>query len=140
MSFDERRDDCERWLRFALADLVAAEFSASNGILAPQIGCYHAQQAVEKALKAGLLWSGIEPPRRHDLDTLRVLLPQTWLVHNLHPNLSALTEWCVEARYPGDWAEATDVDARDAARQARAVWETVLTDFERHGLDVNAFR
>ena len=82
----------------------------------------------------------MDPPFRHDLDRLRDALPQTWMVHNLHPDLSNLTEWCVEARYPGDWSEATDTDARDAARQARAVWETVLDDLERHGLDVSAFR
>jgi hypothetical protein len=51
-----------------------------------------------------------------------------------------LTERNAEARYPGDWPEPTERDARDAARQARAVWETVLDDLERHGLDVSAFR
>jgi HEPN domain-containing protein len=47
-------DEARRWLRFAQGDLVTAELVASAGVLAPHIGCYHAQQSVEKALKAGL--------------------------------------------------------------------------------------
>jgi HEPN domain-containing protein len=139
MSDEQLRDDVGRWLRFALIDLRVAELEVAAGALGPSVGCYHAQQAVEKALKAGLLWSKIEPPRRHDLDQLRVLLPPTWLVHNLHPQLGELTEWNAEARYPGDWPEPTERDARDAARQARA-WQTVLGDLDRHGFDVRAYR
>jgi exo-beta-1,3-glucanase (GH17 family) len=62
------------------------------------------------------------------------------MIHNLHPQLGDLSEWITEARYPGDGPEPTESDARDAARQARAVWKTVLNDLDRHGLDVSAFR
>ena len=57
-----------------------------------------------------------------------------------YPRLATLSQWAVEARYPGNWTDATPVDADDAARRARSLWETVLDDLERHGLDVTEFR
>ena len=140
MSVVTPADEARRWLHFAQGDLVTTEMVASAAVLAPHIGCYHAQQAVEKALKSIFVYLQLRFPFIHDLDELRDHLPPGWDVVNQHPNLSALTQWAVEGRYPGNWPEATDIDARDAARQARAVWETVLNDLERHGLDVSAFR
>jgi HEPN domain-containing protein len=121
-------------------DLTGAERAIESGGFGPGIPCYLSQQAAEKALKAGLLWSHVEPPRRHDLDLLRTLLPPTWMMHDRHPQLGDLSEWVTEARYPGDWPEPTESDASNAARQARAVWETILDDLDRHGLDVSAYR
>ncbi len=39
-----------------------------------------------------------------------------------YPDLAELTEWVVEARYPGDWPvlEATEVEETRAESQARA--------------------
>ncbi len=52
-----------------------------------------------------------------------------------HPDLAALTEWAVEARYPGNWLEATEADATAAVQQARAVWTSVDADLAQHGFD-----
>jgi HEPN domain-containing protein len=133
-------DEAKRWLRFARDDLAAAERAAITGELAPHIGCFHAQQCAEKALKAILVFLQIRFPFRHDLDEVRDLTPAGWDVVTAHPDLSALTQWATIGRYPGNWPEATDQDASDAVGQARAIWETVLDDLDRHGLDVNAFR
>jgi HEPN domain-containing protein len=133
-------EKARRWLEFALADLQLAELAPSSTGVAPQIRCYHAQQCAEKAIKASLIPLQIRSPFRHDLDELRDLIPSGWDVVTAHPDLAALTQWAVEARYPGNWPNPTDADARDAARQARVVWETILHDFERHGFDVAAFR
>ncbi|MFN8633699.1 MAG: HEPN domain-containing protein [Chloroflexota bacterium] len=130
----------QRWLRFAQEDLKVAEAAVTAGEFAPHIACYHAQQSGEKALKAILVFLQIRFPFRHDLDEVRDLIPVGWDVAIIHPNLSSLTQWAIVGRYPGNWPEATDLDARDAAREARAVWETVLDDLDRHGLDVSAFR
>jgi len=55
-------------------------------------------------------------------------------VRREHPDLAELTEWAVEARYPGDWQEATVEDAQRAARQARAVFESALSDLVEQGI------
>lgn len=77
-------------------------------------------------MKAVLVFLQIDFPLRHDLDALRNLIPIGWQVKEEHPDLADLTEWAVEARYPGDWPDATEADAaRSAVQQARAVWESV---------------
>jgi HEPN domain-containing protein len=47
---------------------MAAERAATAGELAPHIGCFHGQQAAEKALKAIPVFLQIRFPFRHDLD------------------------------------------------------------------------
>lgn len=133
-------DEAKRSQRFARDDLTTAERAAITGELAPHIGCFHAQQCAEKALKAILVFLQIRFPFRHDLDEVRDLIPAGWDVVTAHSDLSVLTQWATVGRYPGNWPEPTDQDASDAARQARAVWETVLDDLDCHGLDVSAFR
>ena len=104
--------------------------------MAPRHVCWLAQQAAEKALKAGLAFLQIDFPRRHDLDAIRTLFPACWQVKGEHPDLAELTEWAVEARYPGEWLEATEADACAALQQARGVWESVCADFMRHDFSI----
>lgn len=132
--------EAERWLRFARDDLVVAESVAAYGQLAPHIGCYHAQQSAEKPLKTIFTYLQMRYPLRLDLDELRDAHPPGWQVVNDHPDLSDLTQWAVDGRYSGNWPEATAAEAQDAARQARAVWESVLSDLDGHGFDVSVFR
>ena len=116
-------------------DLEAAETLFAQQSVVPRHLCWLAQQATEKALKAVLVFVGIDFPRRHDLDALRNLIPTGWQVKEEHPDLASLTEWAVEARYPGDWPEATETDAQAAVPQARAVWEAITTDFANRGFE-----
>ena len=50
MSAASPADEARRWLAFARYDLAAAEHAVATEHVAPRIGCYHAQQAGEKAL------------------------------------------------------------------------------------------
>ena len=135
MSEAEQLIEVRRWLRYAEEDLVAAEAMVGQPEMAPRHACWLAQQAAEKALKAVLVFLQIDFPRRHDLDMLRNLVPVGWRLKEELPDLAELTEWAVEARYPGDWPEATGSDARSAVQQARAVWLSACADLARHGLD-----
>ena len=99
--------------------------------------CFLAQQAAEKSIKAGLIFAGVPVPRSHDLDALRNLLPEGWRAKAEHPGLAALSVWAVEARYPGDTPEAVDAEARLAAAQALAVWETLCNELTERGLAEN---
>ena len=78
-----------------------------------------------KALKAVLVLEEIEFPYAHDLDVLRSLLPSKWEVLDEVSDLSELTEWAVQARYPGAWPEATQSDAARAASLTRCVYDEV---------------
>jgi len=136
MRESDRLTETRRWLRYAQEDLLAAEAMLKREGALPRHVCWLAQQCAEKALKAVLVFLQIDFPYRHDLDALRNLIPDGWQLKQDHPDLADLTEWAVEARYPGDWPDATEGDAHAAVAQAQAIWESVQADLARHGLDV----
>ncbi|MFH1743355.1 MAG: HEPN domain-containing protein [bacterium] len=137
MNVSRLDEEARRWLRFAREDLTEAEAMLERGEFIPRHACWLAQQAAEKALKAVFVSLEIDFPKKHDLDALRNMIPEGWQVKSDHPDLAELTEWAVEARYPGDWPDATTSDAQTAVEQARAVWESVCSDFARHGLNMD---
>jgi len=136
MNEAERMAEVQRWLRYAREDLATAEAVLGQRGIVPRHACWLAQQAAEKALKAVLVFLQIDFPWRHDLDALRNLIPDGWQLKAAHPDLASLTEWAVEARYPGDWPEATEADACAAVQQARAVWASVCADLEQHDFNL----
>ena len=115
-----------RWLRFSAEDLDVAQRLLADRSSAPRFVCLHSQQAAEKALKAALAIEEIDYPFTHDLNALRNMLPHSWSVRADHPDLTELSQWAVEARYPGEWAEATEADAIRAESQARTVRDSVV--------------
>jgi HEPN domain-containing protein len=135
MNEAERLALVQRWLRYAREDLLAAEAMLGQQNMWPRHACWLAQQSAEKALKAILVFLQIDFPRRHDLDEQRNLVPEGWRVKTDHPDLAALTEWAVESRYPGEWSDATEDEARVAVQQARSVWNSVSADFAQRGID-----
>lgn len=93
----------EEALRFIqLADDDAAAF---RGLLRlPEVkfrlACFHAQQAIEKLLKAVLIYHGIEFQRTHDLHTLATLLLQSGISSPCTPEeLTRLNPFAVTFRY-----------------------------------------
>ena len=80
--------------------------------------CFHAQQCVEKYLKARLVEAGIGFKKIHDLEALLSLATKVepfW--EAFRPDLAFLTEFAVEIRYPGD--SASRETARDALKRCR---------------------
>jgi HEPN domain-containing protein len=125
--------EARRWLRYADDDLRTARELQGTSAPARQV-CFLAQQAAEKALKAVFVFLQIELPRSHDLEALLTLLPPGWAVRTRGLDLAALSEWAVEARYPGDWPQATAADAEAALTLADEVSEALKVDFEARGL------
>ncbi|HLG17955.1 MAG TPA: HEPN domain-containing protein [Blastocatellia bacterium] len=77
--------------------------------------CFHCQQCAEKYLKARLQEANFPFGRTHDLiNLLGVVLPVEpgWSV--LRPELTLLTDFAVDYRYPGN--SATRAQARDAVK------------------------
>ncbi len=130
----EGHSEAVEWLRFALEDLEGARVTNSARRTAPRLACYHAQQAVEKALKAALVVEGIAPPRHHNLEALRALLPALWGPGVVGGDLSALTLWAVQARYPSDFPAPTASEARAAVRQATTCVNAIVGDLALRGV------
>ena len=117
----DRAAEAKRWLALAEEDLRGAAAMLERDDVAPRLGCFLAQQAAEKALKARLIAHAIAFPGIHDLLALRALLPVGASAGLGDKALAALSVWAVEARYPGDAPDASGSDAREAVAGARAV-------------------
>lgn len=121
-----------RWLRYAEEDYSAAVHLRQTDM--PRHACLMAQQSAEKAVKSVLAFLDCPIPKSHDLDLLKNLLPDGWDIKTQFPDLSELSFWAVESRYPGDLPEATGEDAGAALSMAKAVLASVQNDLHRHGL------
>ena len=92
------------WLTHAESDLNMAKLAEGREEILPEQVCFHAQQAVEKALKGVLLDRKIEFPLIHDIEALVDIAKQGGV--SLPPemeNAGSLTPYAVEARYPSFW-------------------------------------
>jgi HEPN domain-containing protein len=73
--------------------------------------CFHAQQCVEKLMKAVLIDHGSSPPRTHDLLALAAMVSKvvsSWAWPSME--LSTLSAAAVGFRYPGDPVEKEDAE------------------------------
>jgi len=138
MTEEERQAELQRWLRYAREDLLGAESmleDAKSGRAAPRQACFWAQQSAEKALKAVLVSDQIDFPRTHNVTELLALLPEAWAGVKVDlPDLSTLSAWAVQARYPDALLDASQAEAESAVEQAQAVWQAVSREFAARGI------
>ena len=101
MQHNDRMCEAREWLRYAEADLALA------GVPLPAKGMYeqlsfHAQQAVEKAIKAVLVSQGIDFPKTHSIEFLLTCLPTNVSRAAILMQVYKLTGYATIFRYPGD--------------------------------------
>lgn len=87
--------------------------------------CFHAQQCVEKLMKAVLIRRRVIPPRIHDLHRLGRLIKRAipdWYWDK--DELEKLSDAAVIMRYPG--MAATREEARHAMRVCKAIRKKLL--------------
>jgi len=108
----DRLDETAEWFRYADRDLMAAELPLAGESPHVYNGLFNCQQAVEKWLKALLIWHGVAFPKIHDLKKIgRLCIQAEPELAGVIESVSDLTDFATVYRYPG--AEAT-VDASDA--------------------------
>lgn len=112
----------QQWVLKADNDLRNAKHTLKLGETGPlDTVCFHAQQCVEKYLKASLALSEIEFPRTHDISVLLALVP-TYVRPELNREEQArLTDYAVSTRYPGDYEPLSLEEARQAVAVASRV-------------------
>jgi HEPN domain-containing protein len=96
--------------------------------------CFHAQQCVEKYIKALLVFRATPFPKTHAIHVLRALLPP-----QLRPDLDSevedrLTRYATVLRYPGAGPDVPLSEARKAVAIARRVRREVRTHLPRAAL------
>ena len=115
---ETRRRAAAAWLGDAEADLANARSLSAHRDedTSPSGAAFHAQQAVEKALKALLIWHGMEYPPKHDLGLLVGLLPGDAATRKLA--IAGLTVYAVEQRYVAGAANPMNLAERPTWEEA----------------------
>ena len=110
----------QEWIQKAEHDLKNAEHTLTLGEDCPfDTVCFHAQQCVEKYLKALLTLHRLAFPKTHDLTELLALVPKTITLGIRMDVLAELSPYAVESRYPGEWEPLTRQEANRAVEVAR---------------------
>jgi len=109
----------ERWLQKASNDLRTAQTMLSVEPPTTDTISFHAQQCVEKVLKAYLSWRNIQVEPTHYLPRLVELCAAVApAFQELRETAVALTDYAVNARYPDDWTEIQVEEAKEAVAKA----------------------
>lgn len=123
----QRAADANAWLARAAVDLRAAALGrTAKPPITPDV-VFHAQQLVEKALKAFLTWHDQPFRKTHNLVELGgqcvAIEP---LLEPLLRRAAPLTEYAWRFRYPGEPEEPTVAEAEEAVALAHEVYEAIL--------------
>jgi len=126
-----REEIAEKWLNKALADLRVAEKLLEIGE-EPWVVAFHAQQAVEKALKAYLVLHGKHFGKTHNLSQLIDLCSEIdrefQRLHEL--GVDELYPLAIEARYPDTGIEVTADEAEEAVEKAKTAMHFIMRKIE----------
>jgi HEPN domain-containing protein len=124
----ELRDVVAQWFKKADHDLSAAEvLLAANDACLTETVCFHAQQCIEKSLKA--------VPKIHDIRVLWRLIPDGERPDLPLATARRVTEYAATMRYPGDDADIGLDEAGAAvalARRTRGWAAEVLAPLSLH--------
>jgi HEPN domain-containing protein len=129
MQPDPRRSaDTASWLRKASSDLRCAEIDLVAQPAVPEDAVFHCQQAIEKALKAFLVWHDVPFQKTHDLGKLgKQAVEFDTTLDPLVEQVVDLTKYAWVFRYPGDPAVPTAEEAAEALFRARRTVEEITT-------------
>jgi HEPN domain-containing protein len=128
----EQIEVAESLARLAGIDLATAEKLAPDPEMDDRPVGFHAQQAVEKALKVALVQEGIDFPKTHDLEYLIMLAGKHSIT--MEPELEAaswLTPWAAEFRYDDAPIETLDRKRAIATANTAVSWCQELIDETR---------
>jgi HEPN domain-containing protein len=91
----------KQWLLYSIRDLKQAQKILTMGPEMKYGAAFHAQQCVEKAVKAYLVNYGMRPPRIHDIEKLGQVTAEINLeLAKLVKKSKRLTRFAVAYRYP----------------------------------------
>ncbi len=120
------------WVIKAENDLKNAVYTLGMGDDCPtDTVCFHAQQCVEKYLKAFLSLNSIDFPKTHDIKELISRMPR-----NSRPLLTSeeqrrLTDYATVTRYPGDYEPIPLAETKRAVAIARRVRSHLRKQFPK---------
>ncbi len=117
----------EKWLIKARNDLKVAEneIKLSPEDMVTDAICFHSQQAVEKYLKAYLVFKEIDFDKSHKLEyLLEICIEQDNDFSEI--DIGNLSFYAVEVRYPDDFYIPSEEEASECLKIARTVKEFIF--------------
>jgi HEPN domain-containing protein len=120
------KDEVKNWIEFAREDSRMAELALKEKIY--NQACFHAEQCVEKAIKALIIHKGRIHPQSHKIADLLAYLGKS-VFDDLEAEIISLDRFYIPTRYPdalpGMLPEGlpTESDAKEAIKIARLVFE-----------------
>jgi len=122
----EQDEYLKNWLYRANEDIAVIDsLFKTDPIFYTSTICFHAEQAVEKFLKAFLVYHNVDFPRTHDVDFLllecRKINPDDFDVE-----LGSLVDFGVDIRYPDDFYipdKEETIQYRDIAHTIKKIVE-----------------
>ena len=122
-------DFVQQWLKKADLDLQAARLLCAGELDDYFVSGFHAQQAVEKYIKAFLVHHRIEFPKTHDIGRLRQLVARrdATLAERLE-RADVLTPYGVDMRYPEEFEVISQKQAEQAVALAEWVKAEIFTE------------
>ena len=112
-------------LSSAQKDLKAIRNMTDSGIFADEVFGFHAQQAVEKTLKAWIALLGGQYPFVHDLDALLNTLQKLGADVETLRNIIELNAFAVQFRYEAFESPDEPLDRRSVTVEAVALFQKV---------------
>ena len=121
--------EARRIFAMAMKDWQALQGMLESPLFADEIVGFHAQQAIEKALKAWLSALGFEPPHTHELGRLLLALEDGGAEVIAFRSLAAYSAFGVQFRY-----EAFEDDSEEILDRLKVIEEVgfLLRTVEAH--------
>jgi len=118
----------KEWLKASKIDLDSISYIINVEHLTPVVA-FHAQQSVEKALKALLALHNVRIPRVHSLNKLFKLVEDDFPLDNFQL-IDMLDDLYIESRYPGDmgllpYGQPTLNDAKEFYAFAQEIFDKI---------------
>jgi HEPN domain-containing protein len=124
-----------QWIDRAESDYKAFQALLKMGDECPfDAVCFHAQQCVEKYLKARLVYLSIDFPKIHDIAGIIKLFPPGFSIPLTPAEQEKLTNYAWMGRYPGNWDPMNRKQAEEAASLAVKVRAAIRTSFPKEVL------
>ena len=106
-------DEYKEWLARARSSLAISKNKPDDDIYYEDL-CFHAQQAVEKALKGFIIFYAVEPERTHNLVSLIKELAKHIEIPTVINETAILTDYAVQTRYPGGYTPIVEAEYKNA--------------------------
>ncbi|MFH1098098.1 MAG: HEPN domain-containing protein [Candidatus Desantisbacteria bacterium] len=124
-----------QWLTCADEDLCLAQCGLTLMSSCPyRLIAYHAQQCVEKYLKAYLVHRKVDFPYTHNISRLLELCVELVSWPETIQEAKRLTSYAITTRYPGEDEEVTKEEAEQAIHLATCVQQIVQSTLIQEGM------